>query len=312
MPILITKILLVEDNPGDARLLREALAEIAEAQFELIHRETLAQALNYLAKSSPDVVLVDLGLPDAKGLDAVVLLRGAGPHLPLVVLTVTDDEDLATRALKAGAQDYLIKAQIDGRSLWRALSYSRERQRLQLELVNLSHTDDLTGFSNRRSFMALAEHHVKLAYRTGKPFLIGFVDLDGMKRINDTFGHQEGNRALVDAAGVLMDSFRQSDILARLGGDEFAVLIVDAGESSVEAIFQRIQEKLGSLNADPGRRYHLSLSIGIVLSDATQHSDLEQLLAQADALMYRQKQSKRTRAGSLHPLGSVSESKVDS
>ncbi len=107
MPILATKILLVEDNPGDARLLREALAEIAEARFELIHRETLAQALDYLAKNIPDILLVDLGLPDAVGLDAVVLLRGAVPQLPLVVLTVTDDEDLATRA---GAQDYLIQS----------------------------------------------------------------------------------------------------------------------------------------------------------------------------------------------------------
>jgi two-component system cell cycle response regulator len=292
MPILATKILLVEDNPGDARLLQEALAEIAEARFELIHRETLTQALNALAKSNPDVVLADLGLPDAKGLEAVVLLRGAAPNLPLVVLTGTDDENLAARALKAGAQDYLIKAQIDGRLLWRALSYSMERQRLHLELVNLSHTDDLTGFSNRRGFLALAEHQVKLAYRTGKPFLVGFVDLDGMKQINDMFGHQEGNRALVDTAGVLMDSFRRSDILARLGGDEFAVLIADATENDIEAVLDRIQQKLSSLNASPGRLYALSFSIGIVPGDTTRHSELEQLLSKADGLMYQQKHSK--------------------
>ena len=296
MPILATKILLVEDNPGDARLLREALAEIAEARFELIHRETLAQALDYLAKNIPDILLVDLGLPDAVGLDAVVLLRGAVPQLPLVVLTVTDDEDLATRA---GAQDYLIKAHIDGRLLWRALSYSMERQRLQLELVNLSHIDDLTGFSNRRGFLALAGHHVKLAYRTGKPFLISFIDLDGMKQINDTFGHQEGNRALVDTAGVLMDSFRQSDLLARLGGDEFAVLIADAAENSTDTVLHRIHHKLSSFNAQPGRRDDLSFSIGIVPSEATQHSDLERLLSQADALMYRQKRSKKNSRESL-------------
>ena len=299
MPILATKILLVEDNPGDARFLLETLAEIAQARFELIHRETLAQALDYLAKSSPDILLVDLGLPDAQGLDAVVLLRGAVPHLPLVVLTVTDDESLATRALQAGAQDYLIKAHIDGHWLWRSLSYSLERQRLQLQLLNLSHTDDLTGFSNRRGFLALAEHQVKLAYRTGKSFLIGFVDLDGMKQINDTFGHQEGNRALVDTAGVLMDSFRQSDILARVGGDEFAVLIADAAENSTDTVLHRIHQKLSSFNAKPGRRYDLSFSIGIVPSDATQHPDLEQLLSQADAIMYRQKHSKKASRESL-------------
>jgi len=232
-------------------------------------------------------------------LDAVVLLRGAVPHLPLVVLTVTDDGDLATRALQAGAQDYLIKAHIDGRWLWRALSYSLERQRLQLQLLNLSHTDDLTGFSNRRGFMALAEHHVKLAYRTGKSFLIGFVDLDGMKQINDTFGHQEGNRALVDTAGVLMDSFRQSDILARLGGDEFAVLIAEAGENDIATVLRRIHQKLSSFNANPGRRYNLSFSIGIVPSNATQHSGIEQILSQADALMYQQKRSKKDSRESL-------------
>jgi len=299
MPILVTKILLVEDNPGDARLLREALAEIAEAQFELIHRETLGQAMDYLARNSPDVVVVDLGLPDAKGSDAIVLLRGAVPHLPLVVLTVMDDEDLATRALQAGAQDYLIKAQIDGRLLWRALRYSMERQRLQLELASLSYTDDLTGFNNRRGFLALAEHHSKLAYRTGKPFLIGFIDLDGMKHINDTFGHQEGNRVLVDAATVLKDSFRQSDILARLGGDEFAVLIADAVESDIETVLHRIHQKLSSFNANPGRRYNLSFSIGIVPSNATQHSGIEQILSQADALMYQQKRSKKDSRESL-------------
>ncbi len=293
MAMSITEILLIEDNPGDVRLVQESLAEITEARFELVHRQTLAQALEYLGKHSPDVLLVDLGLPDAQAVEAVILLRGAAPNLPLVVLTVTNDGDLATESLQAGAQDYLVKGQIDGRLLWRALRYSMERQRLQLQLVNLSHTDDLTGFSNRRGFLALAGHHMKLAYRTGKPFLIGFVDLDGMKRINDTFGHQEGNRALVDAAGLLMDSFRQSDILARLGGDEFAVLIADADESGIAAILDRIREKLASVNATPGRRYDLSLSVGIVPSDATQHADLEQLLSEADALMYRQKQSKK-------------------
>lgn len=293
MAILVTKILLVEDNPGDARLMQEALAEIAEARFELIHRESLSQALGYLATGSPDVLLVDLGLPDAQGLDAIVLLRGAAAQLPLVVLTVVNDEALATRSLQAGAQDYLIKGQIDGRLLWRALRYSMERQRVQLELVSLSHTDDLTGFSNRRGFLAVAEHHVKLAYRTGKPFLIGFVDLDGMKQINDTFGHQEGNRALVDTAGVLMDSFRQSDLLARIGGDEFAVLIAEADENDIEVVLQRIHQKLSSFNANPDRLYDLSFSIGMVASDATQHSDVEQLLSQADALMYQQKRSKK-------------------
>jgi two-component system cell cycle response regulator len=289
----VTKVLLVEDNPADARLLREALAEIADSRFEISHCETLAQAHEFLAKNTSDVILSDLGLPDSQGLETIRRIHKAAPGVPIVVLTALNDESFGGQVLQEGAQDYLVKGQIDGRLLWRALRYAMERHRVQLGALTLALIDDLTGFNNRRGFLALAEHHANLAYRTGRNFLLVFVDLDGLKRINDTFGHQEGNRALVDTSIVLRDSFRQSDILARLGGDEFAILVAEAAENDIEAVRHRIDRKLCSFNADPGRRYDLSFSVGIVPNDATQHSNLEQLLSQADALMYRQKHSKK-------------------
>jgi two-component system, cell cycle response regulator len=289
----VTKVLLVEDNPADARLLREALAEIADSRFEITHCETLAQAHEFLAKNTSDVILSDLGLPDSQGLETIRRIHKAAPGVPIVVLTALNDESFGGQVLQEGAQDYLVKGQIDGRLLWRALRYAMERHRVQLGALTLALIDDLTGFNNRRGFFALAEHHANLAYRTGRNFLLVFVDLDGLKRINDTFGHQEGNRALVDTSIVLRDSFRQSDILARLGGGEFAILVAEAAENDIEAVRHRIDRKLCSFNADPGRRYDLSFSVGIVPNDATQHSNLEQLLSQADALMYRQKYSKK-------------------
>jgi diguanylate cyclase (GGDEF)-like protein len=96
----------------------------------------------------------------------------------------------------------------------------------------------------------------------------------------------------VDAARVLKESFRQSDILARLGGDEFAILVADASGNSIGAVLYRTQRKLSSFNAAPGRRYELSFSIGVIAPDITQPADLEQLLSQADAVMYEQKQNK--------------------
>lgn len=292
MPTTLTKILLVEDNPGDARLVKEALGEIAKLRFELIHCETLQKALKFCEDSPPDAVLTDLGLPDSQGLETVRRIHSAAPQTPLVVLTVRDEEELAVQSLHEGAQDYLPKAQIDGPSVWRALRYAMERQRVQLELLNLSLIDDLTGLNNRRGFLALGEHYIKLANRSGMPYLVAFVDLDGMKQINDTFGHQEGNRALVEAAGVLKDSCRQSDILARLGGDEFAMLIADVAEDCTDVVHRRIQQKLHSCNRTPGRRYSLSLSVGIVAANTTEPGYLEKLLQQADALMYEQKQTK--------------------
>jgi diguanylate cyclase (GGDEF)-like protein len=293
MPASKIKMLLIEDSPGDARLIRVALEEITDLQFEFTQCQTLVQAFEFLAKNEPDIILLDLGLPDSQGLETVRRTRAAAAEAPLVVLTVLDDGDLAVRSLREGAQDYLVKVQIDGAVLWHAIHYAMERQRVQLALLNLALIDDLTGLSNRRGFFTLAEHHMKLAYRTGKPFLVAFVDLDGMKQINDAFGHQEGNRALVDTSNILRDSFRQSDILARMGGDEFAILITDAAEDSITTVIGRVQEKLRYRNEEPNRRYPLSFSIGIVPGDAAQVCHLEKLLDRADVAMYEQKQSKK-------------------
>jgi diguanylate cyclase (GGDEF)-like protein/PAS domain S-box-containing protein len=170
---------------------------------------------------------------------------------------------------------------------------AQELVRSNAVLENLSLIDDLTGLYNRKGFFALAEHRVKLAYRTGEPFSIAFVDLDGLKRINDTFGHQEGDRALSDAANVLRESLRESDILARLGGDEFAIFIAEAQESRIVSIKGRIQQKLDSWNAEAGRKFHLSFSMGIVSGVGRENSDVDTLLELADTLMYQHKSSRQ-------------------
>lgn len=289
----ITKVLLLEDNPGDKRLVEIAFEEIAHLRSEIIHCETLAEALACLERNRPDVALIDLGLPDAQGLESVRRLRSFAPWLPIVVLTVMSDQNLGMQALREGAQDYLIKTHIDWRSIWRALCYAIERQRVQMEVFNLSFNDDLTGLYNRRGFQMLAQQQIKLARRTGKPFLIVFIDLDGMKAINDTFGHQEGNHALVDTASLLRDSFRQCDILARVGGDEFVVFVTDASAENAENVRQRLHRKLELCNAQPSRRYPLSFSVGIVEAKGDIEDDLEQVIMQADAAMYEEKQSRR-------------------
>lgn len=290
-------VLLVEDNPGDVRLLRESLREIETLRFDLYHVDTLTRALECIGQSSFDVGLLDLGLPDARGLDVVRRIHTAAPDIPLLVLTALKDDALAIQSLHEGAQDYLVKAEVDSHSLGRALRYAIERHHRQLGLLSLSLIDDLTGLSNRKGFLSLASQHAKLAYRTARPFLVGFIDLDGLKHINDTFGHQEGNRALVETAGVLRDAFRQSDILARYGGDEFAVLVSDTGDNAARLIVNRVHERVGARNTQPDRRYLLSLSIGIVASSMAPSADLEQLLHRADALMYQQKRDHQLRRG---------------
>jgi PleD family two-component response regulator len=125
------QVLLVEDNAGDARLLREMFSKEKFDSFELTHLLRLSEAMIHLAKCKVDIVLLDMGLPDAHGLDTVRQVHAAGPSVPLIVLTGLDDEALAAEAMKQGAQDYLIKGQIENRALPRALRYAIERHRMQ-------------------------------------------------------------------------------------------------------------------------------------------------------------------------------------
>ncbi len=137
-------LLLVEDNPGDARLLREMLNDAGTHRAVLTQAGTMSQAEQRLAENEFDIVLLDLGLPDAQGLEAVRRARVAAPRVPLVVLTGLDDESLAAQALQEGAQDYLIKGQIETRGLLRALRYAIERKGMEEALFVLKERAQVT------------------------------------------------------------------------------------------------------------------------------------------------------------------------
>ncbi len=125
------KVLIVEDNPGDVRLLRELLQEAAGRQFELIHENRLSEALKRLGEGGFAAILLDLTLPDAQGIDSIGRLRAHATLPPIVVLTGLDDEELAVKAVEQGAQDYLIKGQVDGHLLVRSLRYAIQRQKIE-------------------------------------------------------------------------------------------------------------------------------------------------------------------------------------
>ena len=137
MTSLPLRVLLVEDNPGDVRLLQEMFDETGSIKVELTHRGNVEEALSHLATNAPNVVLLDLDLPDAEGLGAVRKVHEYAPRIPLVVLTGRDDESLATGALQEGAQDYLIKGKIEPQALLRAIRYAIERQRMQVEIAQV-------------------------------------------------------------------------------------------------------------------------------------------------------------------------------
>ncbi len=161
------------------------------------------------------------------------------------------------------------------------------------ELARLSLHDDLTGLLNRRGFLTLAEPELERAHRNGLGTSVLFIDLDGLKEINDVLGHRQGDRALVETAGVLKSMVRKSDLVARIGGDEFCVLPLAQPSEATAAIVARLEHELDVLNARPDRLYHLSLSTGCGSSFAGDPCSMEELIDLADQAMYRAKVGKR-------------------
>ena len=167
-----------------------------------------------------------------------------------------------------------------------------DRKKAEEALKTLSLRDELSGLYNRRGFFTLAEQGLKTAQRMGIEMLLIFGDLDNMKKINDTFGHKEGDQALVDASQILRETFRESDIIARIGGDEFAILAMNRLETSAEKLISRFEQVLNEHHLQTKRSYTLSLSLGIAYFDPKNPCSIDVLLAQADKLMYENKLKK--------------------
>lgn len=168
-----------------------------------------------------------------------------------------------------------------------------QRLRATARLREMALVDELTGLHNRRGFFLLAEKQLQIARRTGRPDLLLFADLDGMKEINDRLGHEAGDAALRRTAAVLRDSFRTSDIIARFGGDEFLVLCPNTAPGSAATLVEGLERHVGDANAGATVPWHLSLSVGTAAFDPDHPLTLTELVREADAAMYAAKQKRQ-------------------
>jgi diguanylate cyclase (GGDEF)-like protein/PAS domain S-box-containing protein len=182
---------------------------------------------------------------------------------------------------------------IGTRMILLAMEDVTDRRQMEEKLLAVTMTDDLTGLTNRRGFFAMADKLLKVARRQGESVFLLYVDLDGLKTINDTLGHEEGDRALVDAARILEKTYRDSDVVARIGGDEFTVLQVGAAAASAGAIRSRLDKAVAVHDAGCSRRYKISLSAGMALWTPEAAGSINELLALADKAMYEEKRAKR-------------------
>jgi diguanylate cyclase (GGDEF)-like protein len=285
-------VLLIEDNPGDARLLQEMLAEDPPAPFHLKCADRLSRAMEVLCSEKVELLLLDLSLPDSHGLETFTKIYAHSPKVPVIVLTGNDDNALALLAVKAGAQDYLFKGRLDRELLVRSMQYSIERKRYQEELEHQANYDTLTGLPNRNLLHDRLRQAV-FAQREAHPVAVVFLDLDHFKFVNDSLGHSLGDKLLATIAERLQSIVRDGDTVARLGGDEFVLILNDQTKGDV--IFRVMQRILATIS-EPitigSQELYITCSAGVSVYPQD-GPDVESLLKNADVAMYRAKEHGR-------------------
>jgi diguanylate cyclase (GGDEF)-like protein len=288
------RILLVEDNPGDVRLVGEMLTASGAEQYLLNHAGTIKHALELLAQNYYDVLLLDLSLPDGHGLSNVTKIQTKAPGLPIVVLSSISDEQLALEVVKAGVQDYLVKGRGDAHLLMRAMRYAIERKHSDERLVYLAHYDHLTNLPNRVLFRDRMTRALAHAQRNTRRVALLFLDLDHFKTINDTLGHDAGDELLVSVARRLETCVRKHDTIARLGGDEFTAILENIDDADdAAAVAQKIVDTMSRSFQIEGRELFVTVSIGIALFP-TCGLDPATLIKNADTALYSAKDNGRS------------------
>lgn len=287
------KVLLVAPGSKETDMIAAALFRVRHVPFSIVRAFSPSDAAKYLSSHAADVVLLDLGLSGGSGLADFERLSACAPEAPFILLSPTLDESQAVKAVQMGAQDYLVTRGLTSDQIVRSVLYSIERHRMHMHLKTLSTTDDLTGLNNRRGFILFAGKELKIAEKTGKKCMLSFIDIDGLKQINDIYGHREGDNALVAFSRKLRKIFRDKAIIGRIGGDEFTVFSSGADDSGFRAGLERLKNMMDEYNQAVRSRYMLSVSIGIATSAPPSRFSIDTLLTQADRSMYRDKEAKR-------------------
>jgi diguanylate cyclase (GGDEF)-like protein len=286
------KILLVEDDADDAEFLRLSLAQ-HNRSAHVTSTGRIGDAVAALDNGEFDVVLLDLNLPDGRGVECVERIQEAAPHAPIVVLSGHGDEDYAVEILNRGVQDYLVKWEGDGRIILRAIRYAIERKRAEVKLNYLARYDPLTRIPNRQYLCEQLAQATTRALRGGRTMALLSLDLDRFKTVNETLGHEAGDVLLREAVQRLTSSVRDGDLLARLGGDEFAVLLEDVeGPLEVEAVARSIGSAFQKSFQVGGREVSVTVSVGITVCPVDS-IDPVALLNNADIAMYQAKEQGR-------------------
>ena len=285
--MLEEKILIVDDSAETLLQMQELLTQVG---YNVATCNSGEEALDYLDKERVDLVLLDINMPSLNGYEVCLRIRQryALDDLPIIFLTSREDSDSITKGFHAGASDFVSKTSITEILLARVNVHIRLSRSLRY-LRDISLTDDLTGAYNRRHGMYSLREWFARSKRYGTHFSLIYFDLNGLKQINDDYGHQAGDlllRAVVSACKKLL---RESDMLFRMGGDEFMVLCPDTDKRGAFICAERMQEAVKAVTIVDKSA---SFAYGVAHS-SDDYREMDEMLHSADFAMYECKKKMR-------------------
>ncbi|MBN8555389.1 MAG: EAL domain-containing protein [Deltaproteobacteria bacterium] len=302
-------ILLIEDNAADVEIFKKVIERAADANlYRIESAKTLAKAQKLIEKEKFTVIILDLHLPDGKGLETIEFLKSLGIEIPIIVMTGMDDGKIGIEAVRQGAQEYIVKGSINGNLLSDSIKHAIERHKIVygLEKEKDQHQyfadhDHLTNLPNRKLLYAHFELAIAQAQRTSKSLAVLFLDIDDFKLTNDTYGHVVGDQLLKSLASRLTGCLRAGDMAARLGGDEFMVVLSNVESPRAAGIAaERILDSISQMYEIDKFKINPTFSIGISLFPQDDGS-ADGLVSAADVAMLQAKQLGKNQYGFFSP-----------
>jgi diguanylate cyclase (GGDEF)-like protein len=296
------RILVVDDNQDNIEIIATRLRYRG---YEILEAGDGAQALALVREAAPDLLLLDVMLPDIDGYEISRRIKGAAdlPFIPIILVTARDSTQDKVAGLDAGADDYLTKPinfpelEARVRSMLRIKRLQDELEEKNRELERLSISDGLTGLFNHRHIHGLLAQEFERVARTNDCMSVAMFDLDHFKSVNDTHGHQTGDRVLVELADILRESARDIDRLGRYGGEEFMALLPETCIEDAAVFVERVRREVARRPFDIGgdEPLRMTLSAGVATYPHETIRDVESLVRLADQALYAAKETGRNR-----------------
>jgi diguanylate cyclase (GGDEF)-like protein len=300
-------VLVIDDSPGARRHILDGLK--ASGLFQTYHEaDSVVEGFKVALNEAIDVILCDLDMPGMDGFKflSMIKTRKELQDIPVILVTGVKDQDTKIRGLERGASDYLTKPFDPGELIARVKvqlkikSLQDSLKKSNMALMELSNTDPLTRLSNRRFLMKTLEKELQRCERSQKGLALIMVDVDHFKRINDSYGHQQGDVVLKALADQMKGSLRDYDMAARFGGEEFALVLPETVIDEAVHVANRLRVAVSDLRF-PGE-YHdirLTISLGVATYPHNKIRTVDDLIREADRALYNAKEKGRNRVETI-------------